>query len=76
MDVLKTHYVVFHKPRIFAPNTLESLFIGASQIERVFDFRCLGVNLDHCLKFKLHIHDVEKAVKICSRHIKNKRCFE
>ena len=82
LNVLNTHYMVFHKPRFFPPNTLESLFIGASQIERVFDFRCLGVNLDHCLKFKLHIHDVVKkfskfVLVICKiRDVLKERCLK
>ena len=59
-NVLKTHYMVFHKPKIFLPSTLQSLFIGLRQIERVFDIRSLGVNLDPCLNFKKSIHDVVK----------------
>ena len=37
LNVLNTHYMVFHKPRFFPPNTLESLFIEGSQTKRLFD---------------------------------------
>ena len=45
-------------------------------MERVFEFRYLDVNLDLCLKFKLHIHDVViKTVQIRSHHLQIKRYF-
>ena len=62
LNVLKTHYMVFRKPRIFPPSTLDSLFIEENVIEREFEFRCLGVNLDLCLKYNSHIHDVVKKL--------------
>ena len=69
LNVLKTHYSVFHTPRNFPPNTLDSLFIGGSEIERVFECTCVVVNLDTSLKVKLHIHDVVKktvsSVQMC-----------
>ena len=73
LNVLKTQYMVFHKPRTFPPSTLDSLFIGGSEIERVLEFRCLGVNLDPCLKFKL-----SKFVPIiCEiRYVLNERCLK
>ena len=57
-----THYLVFHKPRSLTPSPFELLFIGRSQIERVFELRYLDLNLDPCLKLKLHIHDVVKKL--------------
>ena len=46
------------------------LFIGTSDMESVFEFKCLSVNLDPCLKFKSYIHDVvKKTVPICSHHL-------
>ena len=74
--------MVFQKPRNFPPSTLDSLFIGGSEIERVSEFRCLCVNLNPCLKFKLHIHDVVKKLSefvtvICKiRAVLNERCLK
>ena len=74
--------MLFHKPRISPPGTLDSLFIGGSQIERLFEFRCLGANLDHCLKFKLHnLNVVKKLSKMFliiykTRDVLNERCWK
>ena len=76
LNVLKTLYVVFHKARIFPPNTIESLLIGGSHIERVFEFRYLGVKLDPCLNLNLHIQDVVKKCQNLFPSFQNNKCFK
>ena len=50
MNVLETHNMVFHRPRKFCTKhlILDSLLFVGSEIEKVFEFRCLYVGV----KFK------------------------
>ena len=67
----------FRKHRFHPPSNLGSLLIGGSEIERLFEFRCLGLSLDPRLKLRLHIHDVvKKPVQVCSHSLLNKKCFK
>ena len=59
LNVLKTHYMIFHKPRANPPDSF-SLSMGGSSIERVNEVKSLGVCLDPCLRFHWHIREVVK----------------
>ena len=56
------YYVVSHKLRIFLPSTLDSLFIGGSEVGGMFEIACLLFNFNPRLKFNSHIHDVVKKL--------------
>ena len=53
LNVLKPHYMIFHIPRNFPSDTPDFSFI-----EKVFEIRCLSVNLNPSLNFSLQNHDV------------------
>lgn len=62
LNVSKTHHMIFHKPRANLPSDYPPLTICNSVVNRVMEVRCLGVILDPCLKFNLHIHSIVKKI--------------
>ena len=62
LNVTKTKYMVFHKPKTVLPGTYPPLCIGDNLLERVFHGRCLGVSLDPSLRFNLQVQAVAKKV--------------
>jgi len=57
----KTKYIIFHKPRTSIAENLPDLICNNEVVERVFEFKYLGVIYDSKLSFKSHYNHV------CSR---------
>ena len=71
LNVSKTKYVIFHRDRKRLPNLNGELTINGQQLERVGQFKFLGVYVDESLKFRDHATLLSKKLskypKIFSR---------
>ena len=61
LNVLKTHSMRLHKPKANPPDSY-TLSMGGSSIGRVIEVKSLGVGLDPCSRFHLHIREVVKML--------------
>ena len=61
LNVLKTHYMIFHRPRANHPDSYRQS-MGGSSIGRVIEVNSFGVCLDPCLRFHWHIREIVKKL--------------
>lgn len=62
VNLTKTMYVIFHKPNTTLPDFLPKIIINNCKIERVHEFKYLGVFLDETLNFKHHFDSIKHKI--------------
>ena len=58
VDTIKTKYILFHRTDKLVTDWLFSLYLKKFSLEKVTNTRFLGVVIDECLSWKVHISNV------------------
>ena len=58
VDTIKTKYILFHRTDKLVTDSLFSLYLKKFSLEKVTNTRFLGVVIDECLSWKVHISNV------------------
>lgn len=74
LNLTKTKYMVFHSSRKLIPQHPDPC-VNNVHVEKVSSFKYLGIHLDSCLSWDIHIKQILKKVSSLCGLMKRVRCF-